>query len=72
LVVLILGLTPQALCCRYLFTASPFPGDRSDNMKFFFLIALIAAFFPASLRAQQSANTSVCLRDTPPGVMLNI
>jgi len=41
-------------------------------MKFFVLIALAAAFLPASLRAQQTANTSVCLRDTPPGVLLNI
>jgi hypothetical protein len=41
-------------------------------MKFISLIALAAAFLPVSVRAQQSANTSVCLRDTPPGVLLNI
>jgi hypothetical protein len=41
-------------------------------MKIFFLIALAGAFLPVSLQAQQTANTSVCLRDTPPGVLLNI
>jgi hypothetical protein len=41
-------------------------------MKFISLIALLAAFLPVSERAQQSANTSVCLKDTPPGVLLNI
>jgi hypothetical protein len=41
-------------------------------MKFIFLIALAAALLPVSLRAQQPANTSVCLRETPPGVLLNI
>jgi hypothetical protein len=41
-------------------------------MKFISLIALLAAFLPVSVRAQQSANTSVCLKDTPPGVLLNI
>jgi hypothetical protein len=50
----------------------PDAGNRSENMKFFFLIALAAAFLPVSLRAQQTENTSVCLRDTPPGVLLNI
>src|SRR5262245_18030616 len=41
-------------------------------MKFFFLIALANAFLPVSLQAQQEANPSVCLRDTPPGVLLNL
>ena len=41
-------------------------------MKSFFLIALAVALLPVSLRAQQTANTSVCLRETPPGVLLNI
>jgi hypothetical protein len=41
-------------------------------MKFIFLIAMAAALLPVSLRAQQPANTSVCLSATPPGVLLNI
>jgi hypothetical protein len=41
-------------------------------MKFIFLTALAAAFLPVSLSGQQSANTSVCLSATPPGVLLNI
>src|SRR6476620_11841988 len=41
-------------------------------MKFISLIALAVAFLPVSLRAQQPTNTSVCLRETPPGVLLNI
>src|ERR1043165_1570080 len=51
--------------------ASP-PPTVPYNMKPFFLIALAAAFLPVSVTAQQPTNTSVCLRDTPPGVLLNI
>ncbi len=41
-------------------------------MRFISLLALAAAFLPVPVRAQQSANTSGCLKDTPPGVLLNI
>jgi hypothetical protein len=46
----------------------PFP----NRMNFFFLLALLAAVLPVSAQAQQSETTSVCLRDTPPGLLLNI
>ena len=41
-------------------------------MRIVFLATLVTFVLPAFASAQQPANTSVCLKDVPPGVLLNI